>query len=94
MKSSDFTACMGISLSAYWLMCSVQRYRDCYGCTGRSGAAYSLFTREELAYLLDLHLFLSRCVQPAPVMSLGQAAAAAGSAAGDVSLYGTFPQVG
>ena len=61
--------------------------------TGRSGTAYSLFTREELPYLLDLHLFLSRGVQPAPVASLAQAAAAAGGASSDVSLYGTFPQV-
>jgi ATP-dependent RNA helicase DDX54/DBP10 len=62
--------------------------------TGRSGTAHSLFTREELPYLLDLHLFLSRGVQPAPVASLAQAAAAAGEASSDVSLYGTFPQVG
>ena len=27
---------------------------------GRKGTAYSLLTREELPYLLDLHLFLSR----------------------------------
>lgn len=62
--------------------------------TGRSGTAHSLFTREELPYLLDLHLFLSRGVQPAPLASLAQAAAAAGEASSDVSLYGTFPQVG
>ncbi|CAL8470205.1 g9747 [Coccomyxa elongata] len=59
---------------------------------GRSGTAYSLFTREELPYLLDLHLFLSRGVHPAPVTSLAQAAAAAGDADSGASLYGTFPQ--
>ena len=29
---------------------------------GRSGSAFSILTRDELPYLLDLHLFLSRCV--------------------------------
>ena len=28
---------------------------------GRHGTAFSILTREELAYLIDLHLFLSRC---------------------------------
>lgn len=60
---------------------------------GRSGTAYSLFTREELPYLLDLHLFLSRPVQPAPAVSLSQAAAVAEQPTGDTSLYGLFPQV-
>lgn len=33
---------------------------------GRSGSSYSLLTREELPYLLDLHLYLGRPIQPAP----------------------------
>lgn len=65
-----------------------------YAFAGRSGTAYSLFTREELPYLLDLHLFLSRGVQPAPVTSLAQAAASACDAHSGASVYGTFPQVG
>ena len=32
---------------------------------GRAGTAYSLLTRDELGYLLDLHLFLGRRVEPA-----------------------------
>ena len=60
---------------------------------GRSGTAYSLFSKEELPYLLDLHLFLSRPVQPAPQVPLSQAAAAAQEPRGLTSVYGTFPQV-
>ena len=33
---------------------------------GRSGTAYSLLLREELPYLLDLHLYLGRKVEPCP----------------------------
>jgi ATP-dependent RNA helicase DDX54/DBP10 len=35
---------------------------------GRPGTAYSLLTREEVPYLLDLHLFLGRQIQPAPLV--------------------------
>ena len=64
-------------------------------CTaGRSGTAYSLLTREELPYLLDLHLFLSRPVHAAPELSLDGAAAAAERSGSGASVYGTFPQVG
>ncbi|KAG2491301.1 hypothetical protein HYH03_010307 [Edaphochlamys debaryana] len=35
---------------------------------GRSGTAYNLLTRDELPYLLDLHLYLSRSVKPAPLI--------------------------
>jgi ATP-dependent RNA helicase DDX54/DBP10 len=68
---------------------------------GRSGAAYSLATREELGYLLDLHLYLSRPLAPAPVRGLTEAAAAAaageglsggGAGADGASQYGAFPQ--
>ena len=50
-------------------------------------------TREELPYLLDLHLFLSRPLQPAPVVPLSQARLAADSLDAASSLYGSFPQV-
>ncbi|KAL3143989.1 hypothetical protein ABBQ32_003797 [Trebouxia sp. C0010 RCD-2024] len=59
---------------------------------GRLGTAYSLLTREELPYLIDLHLFLSRPLVPAPVRSLQQAAAAAPDLDPSTSVYGTFPQ--
>lgn len=49
---------------------------------GRSGAALSLLTRDELPFLLDLHLYLGREVLPAPFtpdqQQLDHAAAAAG----------------
>lgn len=54
--------------------------------------AYSLVTRDELPYLLDLHLFLSRPLRPADVQSIGTAAAADAPEL-DASLYGSFPQV-
>ena len=60
---------------------------------GRLGTAYSLLTRDELPYLIDLHLFLSRPLTPAPVRSLQQAAAAAADLDPSTSVYGTFPQV-
>lgn len=70
---------------------------------GRVGTAYSLATREELGYLVDLHLFLSRPISPAPVRGLADAAAEAnmalysGNAAEQdsamTSYFGSFPQV-
>lgn len=33
---------------------------------GRSGTAYTFVTSEDMAYLLDLHLFLSKPLRPAP----------------------------
>ncbi len=60
---------------------------------GRLGTAYSLLTGDELPYLIDLHLFLSRPLIPAPVRSLQQAAAAASDLDPTISVYGTFPQV-
>lgn len=61
---------------------------------GRTGTAYSLLTRDEIPYLIDLHLFLSRPLSPAPVQPLQQAAAAAAELDPSASVYGTFPQVG
>lgn len=60
---------------------------------GRTGTAYSLLTRDEIPYLIDLHLFLSRPLAPAPVQSLQQAADAAATLDPSSSVYGTFPQV-
>ena len=60
---------------------------------GRSGRALSLLTRDELPYLLDLHLFLSRPLEPAPVASLADACEAADLMDPSASLYGCFPQV-
>ena len=60
---------------------------------GRRGSAFSLVTREELPYLLDLHLFLSRPLFPAPLASVGEAAAAADELDPSTSTYGSFPQV-
>ena len=55
--------------------------------------AYSFFTRDELPYLLDLHLLLSRTVAPAPAVPLLQAAQAATSLSASASMYGMVPQV-
>ena len=60
---------------------------------GRQGRALSLLTREELPYLLDLHLFLSRPLEPAPVASLPEARAAAEFMDASKSMFGSFPQV-
>jgi hypothetical protein len=65
---------------------------------GRTGMAYSLFTREELPFVLDLHLFLGRRLAPAPRRSVGDAAAAPMEAGGEggkqaTSLFGSFPLV-
>lgn len=61
---------------------------------GRTGTAYSLFTREELPYALDLHLFLGRRLVPAPRRSISDAAASEkGDVPEDTSLFGTFPLV-
>ncbi|KAF8026524.1 hypothetical protein BT93_F3113 [Corymbia citriodora subsp. variegata] len=65
---------------------------------GRTGTAYSFVTTEDMAYLLDLHLFLSKPIRPAPtedevlkdmdgVMSKIDQAIANGE-----TVYGRFPQ--
>ncbi len=63
---------------------------------GRPGTAYSFLTRDELPYLLDLHLFLGRQVKAAPLAPppdlLDPAAALAAAQAPDApALYGAFP---
>lgn len=62
--------------------------------------AYSLLTREELPFALDLHLFLGRRLAPAPRRSLADAAAAAAAEAPSeggepqaTSVFGSFPLV-
>lgn len=56
---------------------------------GRPGSALSLLTRDELPYLLDLHLFLSRQLVPAPLSPeqgvIDDAAAAMAAAGGLVA---------
>ncbi|XP_027928150.1 putative DEAD-box ATP-dependent RNA helicase 29 isoform X1 [Vigna unguiculata] len=65
---------------------------------GRTGTAYSFVTPEDMAYLLDLHLFLSKPIKPAPseeellqdmdgVMSRCDQAMA-----NKETIYGRFPQ--
>ena len=60
---------------------------------GRSGMAYSFLTRDELPYLLDLHLLLSRALTVAPAVPLPQAANAPLSLSASNSVYGMVPQV-
>ncbi|GFR43623.1 hypothetical protein Agub_g4722, partial [Astrephomene gubernaculifera] len=71
---------------------------------GRSGTAYSLLTREELPYLLDLHLYLGKPVKPAPLVpevkpegmeggAADAASLAAAATSAEESLYGGFPAV-
>lgn len=65
---------------------------------GRTGAAFSLLTSEDMPYLLDLHLFLSKAIRAAPTeeevlqdvdgaMSTVDQAVANGE-----TVYGRFPQ--
>lgn len=42
--------------------------------------------------MLDLHLFLSRPLAPAPIRSLAEAAAAAADLDPTASVFGSFPQ--
>jgi len=59
---------------------------------GRSGTAYSLLTRDELPYLLDLHLYLGRQLEAAP-LTLPPPGHESPPPRDGVSLYGTIPQV-
>ncbi|GMH34370.1 hypothetical protein BSKO_02204 [Bryopsis sp. KO-2023] len=52
---------------------------------GRSGTAYSLLTKEELPFLLDLHLYLSRKIEPSPTVPSEDILNI-----DDESVYGTF----
>ncbi|PSC71287.1 DEAD-box ATP-dependent RNA helicase 29 [Micractinium conductrix] len=60
---------------------------------GRTGTSYSLLTRDEMPFLLDLHLFLSRPLRPATVQGIREATAEAATLVPQAgSVYGTFPQ--
>ncbi len=59
---------------------------------GRSGTAYSLLTRDELPYLLDLQLFLGRSVAPVtPSTSVDVATTTHDTSEDQPVLYGAFP---
>lgn len=62
---------------------------------GRTGTAYSLLTPDELPYLLDLHLYLSRPLKPAPLVHTpsGDEGNGLGEVNHGESLYGQYPQV-
>ncbi len=55
---------------------------------GRIGTAFSLLLRDELPFLLDLHLYAGRGVRPAPM--LGQAEVADGSEQGEMGCCATW----
>ena len=57
---------------------------------GRLGSAFSFLSREELPFLLDLHLFLGRPIAPAPPILPTGEALERGGAWEDV--YGAYPQ--
>eukprot|EP00897_Mesotaenium_endlicherianum_P004232 jgi/Mesen1/3837/ME000207S02850 len=65
---------------------------------GRVGTAYSLLTTDELPFLLDLHLFMSRPVKPAPTedeIEVSQGAALVtmeNAVARGETVFGRFPQ--
>ncbi|EFJ35983.1 hypothetical protein SELMODRAFT_438217 [Selaginella moellendorffii] len=65
---------------------------------GRTGTAYSFLTSDELPYLLDLHLFLSKPVRPAPteediVSSPGLLSETEEAVSRGETVYGRFPQL-
>lgn len=60
---------------------------------GRSGTAYSLLTRDELPYLLDLHLYLGRQLQSAPLVAEEHEQEMLARGGDGVSLIGSIPQV-
>lgn len=57
---------------------------------GRPGTAFSLVLREELPYLMDLHLYLGRAVVPAPEAPDAAAVAAAREAGFGLGPDGEF----
>lgn len=65
---------------------------------GRTGTAYSFVTSEDMPYLLDLHLFLSKPVRPAPTEEEvmqdrdGVLAKIDQAVANGETIYGRFPQ--
>lgn len=65
---------------------------------GRTGTAYSFVTPEDMAYLLDLHLFLSKPIKPAPTEEEvlqdmeGVLSRCEQAMANRETIYGRFPQ--
>ncbi|KAJ8425739.1 hypothetical protein Cgig2_000799 [Carnegiea gigantea] len=65
---------------------------------GRTGTAYSFVTSEDMAYFLDLHLFLSKPIRAAPTEeevlkdSKGVVAKINEAISDGVTVYGRFPQ--
>ncbi|KAF3790559.1 putative DEAD-box ATP-dependent RNA helicase 29 [Nymphaea thermarum] len=65
---------------------------------GRTGTAYSLVTSEDMPYLLDLHLFLSKPLKPAPTEEElakdkdGVLSGILKAIEGGETVYGRFPQ--
>ncbi|KAJ0988260.1 hypothetical protein J5N97_006616 [Dioscorea zingiberensis] len=65
---------------------------------GRTGSAYSFITNEDMPYLLDLHLFLSRPLRPAPTEEEllhdmeGVCSKIDDALANGETIYGRFPQ--
>ncbi|WVZ16226.1 hypothetical protein V8G54_009208 [Vigna mungo] len=65
---------------------------------GRTGTAYSFVTPEDMAYLLDLHLFLSKPIKPAPTEEEllqdmdGVMSRCDQAMANRETIYGRFPQ--
>ncbi|XP_056693776.1 DEAD-box ATP-dependent RNA helicase 29-like [Spinacia oleracea] len=55
---------------------------------GRTGTAYSFVTPKDLPYVLDLHLFLSKPIWPAP----SKEEEVINDMANGVTVYGRFPQ--
>ena len=60
---------------------------------GRNGTAFSFFNREELPYVFDLHLYLSKQIRPAPIESSSERSMMTRDASyGEhYNLYGFFP---
>eukprot|EP00889_Picochlorum_renovo_P007309 jgi/Picre1/34339/NNA_001811.t1 len=64
---------------------------------GRPGTSYNFVTSDELGYLVDLHLFLGRKLNPAPIRNLAKAAEKVEAMVADPnapppSEFGRFPQ--
>lgn len=65
---------------------------------GRTGTAYSFVTSEDMPYLLDLHLFLSKPIMPAPTEEEllrdreGVSSRIDQAVANGETVYGRFPQ--
>jgi len=63
---------------------------------GRPGTSYNFITRDELGYLVDLHLFLGKKLRPAPIRDLSKAVSQVNQSSVDdansETEFGCFPQ--